>query len=182
MPFMDYLPPYFQGVAQVEAIADAFDRELADLQHNLSILPLDATIMHSSEERLKEWETILGITPQDRNITQRRMMVLATIRGSGKLNEMKIASIVSTFTGGYNCIAIFVDSTINIYVLTPTWGEIFIFDDIERALKPLIPAHLGLSINRFYSTWQNIKEQYQNWADMMNRCVDWLEVRDKIYV
>ena len=36
MPFMSYLPSYYQGVTEIEAIADAFDLEMVDLQENLS--------------------------------------------------------------------------------------------------------------------------------------------------
>ena len=97
MPFVSYLPSYYQGVTEIEAIADAFDLEMVDLQENLSFTErcFDCHVLWISSCR---WEQILGIIPQDRDTTQRRMMILAMLRGSGKLNEDKIKTIVRTFT------------------------------------------------------------------------------------
>lgn len=179
MPFMSYLPSYYQGVTEIEAIADAFDLEMVDLQENLSLLPNDASIVTCSESRLTEWEQILGIIPQDRDTTQRRMMILAMLRGSGKLNEDKIKTIVRTFTGG-GCIVSFENSTIIVEVAPPEWGEIFLFPDVEKALKPLIPAHLQLSVERYYNTWEDRKNQHTTWNDLKNSYTDWAAVRNKV--
>ena len=49
-------------------------------------------------------------------------MILAMLRGSGKLNEDKIKTIVRTFTGG-GCIVSFENSTIIVEVAPPEWGR-----------------------------------------------------------
>lgn len=179
MPFMSYLPSYYQGVNEMESIADAFDLEMVDLQENLSLLPNDASIATCSESRLLEWEQILGIIPQERDIMQRRMMILATLRGTGKLNEDKIKTIVRTFSGG-GCLVSFENSTIIVKVSPPKWGEIFLFPDVEKALKPLIPAHLQLTVERYYNTWLDRIAQHTTWAHLRDNNADWAEVKNKV--
>ncbi|MEG1867582.1 MAG: putative phage tail protein [Clostridiales bacterium] len=179
MAYMGYLPPYFEGIVEIEQIGDAFDLEMVTLQNKLSILPNDAAITTASESRLTEWEKILAIIPQERTIEQRRMMILATLRGTGKLNEDKIKTIVKTFSGG-GCLVSFNNSKITVKISPPEWGEIFLFPDVEKALKPLIPAHLGLSVERYYNTWADRKKQHPTWGDLIAKNLDWATIKNKV--
>lgn len=179
MPYMNYLPWFYRDISEIEAIAEALDKEFIELQNNVSILPQDAAISTSSESRLSEWEQILGIIPQDRDTTQRRMMILARLRGTGKLNEDKIKTIVRTFTGGGSLVS-FANSTITVKVSPPEWGEIFLFPDVEKALKPLIPAHLQLTVERYYNTWFDRQNQHTTWEEVNNSYADWAAVRNKV--
>jgi len=91
------------------------------------------------------------------------MMILGCLRGAGKLNEAKIKSIVETFSGGDSLVS-FADSTLTVRVLPPSWGEIFLFPDVEKALSPLVPAHVTLSVERYYNTWAERVSAYGSWG------------------
>ena len=73
----------------------------------------------------------------------------------------------------------FENSVINVKVLPPNNGEVYRFPDVERALKPLVPAHLGLSVMRYYSTWGDIKNNFGSW-DTVERSENWNEIKNYI--
>lgn len=176
---MKYLPFYWQGSMEMNAIQNANNVEM-DLAAGASrLIFTDSIIMESSEERISRWERALAITPIG-SLQDRRMFVLSVLRGVGKLNEGKIKSIVNTFTGGGGAIVTFANSTIDVKVLPPNNGDVFRFPDIERSINQRKPAHLGLVVRRFYSTWGDIKDQFVDWNDVATDKADWRGVYNHI--
>lgn len=176
---MRYVPHVYRKFDEFKPIMEAGDLELDLLYPAIESIFTDSIIMYCSEERLSEWEKALGIIPSG-TVEERRYFLKAFMRGTGKLNEAKIKSIVEAFTGG-EAIVTFIekDSLIDVKVMPPNNGEVFRFPDVERALKPLIPAHLQLSVTRFYSTWGDIKNNFADWNDVM-QFKDWNEVKNWI--
>lgn len=175
---MDYLPPYWHTSVEMQKVLESDGLEIDRLLNAIMSIYTDAFILSASESRIKEWEQDLKIIPAG-TLEQRRLYVLSKLRGAGKLNEAKIKSIVAAFTGG-DCIVTFANSEINIKVLPPNNGEVFLFPDVERSIKPRKPAHLGLVVERYYSTWGDIKEQFGSWADVSNMKADWRAVINHI--
>ena len=176
---MKYVPHVYRKFDEFKAIMGAGDMELDFLYPAIDSIFTDSIIMYCSEERLSEWEKALGIIPTG-TLTERRYYVKAFLRGAGKLSEAKIKSIVEAFTGSDSKVTfIAVDSLIHVKVMHPANGEVFRFPDVERALQPLIPAHLGLSVTRNYSTWGDIKNNFADWSAVM-QFTDWNEVKNWI--
>lgn len=172
-----YLPHFLQEVREFQELFPPIDDEINILFPYIESLFAESIIMYCSEARIKEWEQNLGIVPTG-TLDERRLYIKAMLRGNGKLNEAKIKSIVDAFTGG-DAIVSFEDSTITVKILPPNNGEVYRFPDVERALKPLIPAHLGLSVVRFYSTWADIKNNYGSWENVAS-ATDWNEIKNWI--
>lgn len=172
-----YLPPFLQEVREFKALFDPIDDEIDILYPIIESLFAEAVISYCSEDRIKEWEKALKIVPQG-TVDERRLYIKALLRGTGKLNEAKIKSMVDAFTGG-DAIVEFKDSTIIVKVLPPNNDDVYRFPDIERALKPLVPAHLGLSVIRFYSTWSDIKNNFADW-NAIGESADWNAVKNWI--
>ena len=176
---MNYLPRFWHPNLEMIEILKTVGIELDKLVTAYKIIYTDAFILTASEKRIKEWERDLQIQPTG-TLEQRRLFVLSKLRGSGKLNEPKIKSIVSAFTDGGGAIVTFANSTINIKVLPPNNGEVFLFPDIIRTISPRKPAHLGLVVERFYSTWGDIKDQFTSWQDLNDSKTDWKAVKNHI--
>lgn len=172
-----YLPEFLRPFTEFNKIYDAEDPEFDYLYPSIESVFAESTIKYCSEERIKEWEQSLKIKPNG-TLAQRRLFLLAKLRGQGKLNEAKIAKIVHAFTGG-EAITSFENSTLTVKVLPPNNGEIYLFPDIERALNPLIPAHIGLSVRRWYSTWQDIKQNFADWTAVSTSGA-WQDVKNYI--
>lgn len=159
---LEYLPMFLREVHEIQAILESQGHEIDRLKDNIQLTINDAYILTASEARIQEWEQKLKIIPTG-TLMQRKQFLLATFRGQGKLNEDKIKTIVNAFTGG-DAIVTFEDSTINVKILPPDAGDIYLFPDVERALKPRVPAHIGLSVRRWYSTWADIAKNFADWA------------------
>lgn len=173
-----YLPDYWHKSEEMQEILESDGTEIAQLSNKVRSIYGDSFILTASESRVKEWEQDLKIIPTG-TLEQRRLMILSVLRGAGKLNEPKIKKIVNAFTGG-DAIVTFADSTINVQVLPPNNGEVFLFPDIERSISPRKPGHIGLVVERFYSTWGDIKEQFSSWEDLLNSKADWKAVYNHI--
>lgn len=176
---LGYLPLYWHESAEMVAIMEAQGAEVDRLQSKSMVIYTDSFILQASERRISEWEQDLHISPNG-TLEQRRLFVLSKLRGVGKLNELLIKQIVSAFTDGGDCDVTFAKSTINIKVMPPNNGETFLFPDIERSITPKKPAHLGLVVERYYSTWGDIKNDYTSWDDLKTDKTDWKAVYNHI--
>ena len=175
---MDYLPEYWHRSVEMQEILESDGLEIDRLLYAITRIYTDGFIMSASENRINEWEQRLKIIPTG-TLEQRRMYVLSKLRGFGKLNEAKIKTIVRTFTGG-DSIVTFENSEINVKVLPPNNGESYLFPDVERSIRPRKPAHLGLVVERYYSTWGDIKEGFGSWAELSTAKPDWKGVYNHI--
>jgi hypothetical protein len=68
---------------------------------------------------------------------------------------------------------------LRIQVLSPDNNKDYRYEDIARALKPLIPAHLKLSIIKYFATWGDIKFNFSNW-NTVAAMPDWNAVKQYI--
>ena len=175
---IDYIPEFLKPLNEYKQIFNTEDIELLKLKYGIAFAISESIIMQSTEKRVEEWEQFLGIV-KNGNLYQRKLYILATLVGHGKLNEEKIKSIVNTYTLGGGCVVKFEDSTIKVDVLPPNDGEIFIFSDIEKTLGRLKPAHIGLIVKRYYSTWGMVKDSYTSWGDIA-QLENWKALKNKI--
>lgn len=173
---IEYLPHFLHEVVELQETFRPIDYEIDILFPYIESLYAEAVITYCSEERIRQWEKDLHITPMG-TVEERRYFIKAMLRGGGKLNEAKIKSVVDAFTDGGDARVLFEDSTIIVQVLPPNGGEVYRFPDIERALKPLIPAHLDLSVIRWYSTWDDIATQQTSWESVA-QFANWDELKD----
>lgn len=173
-----YIPEFVQDVLEYQKIFNAENPEFDLMGAGIDSIFPESLIMDCSEERIIEWEEALGITPQG-SLTERKYYILGVLNGGdGKLNEALIKRIVYSFTGG-DCEVSIAASAILVQVKPPNNGELYRFDDIERALRPKVPAHLGLTVKRFYSTWGDIKNNFASWATV-SAMDDWRAVKNWI--
>ncbi len=170
------LPPYWWEIPEMVSIQNALQSELIELESGFDRIIWDTFIDTASEERISQWEKRLSIVPMG-SLEQRRLYLKSVIRGFGKLNEEKIRSIVNALTGG-DAIATFEDGVIIVKVLPPNNGSVFLFPDVERSLEPRKPAHLGLRVVRYYSTWGVIANRFADWQEVEEHFDNWSGVKN----
>lgn len=174
---LEYLPIFLREVPEIQAILESQGHEVDRFRDNIKIVINDAYILSASESRIQEWEQKLKIIPAG-TLEQRKQFLLAVLRGQGKLNETKIKTIVKTFTGG-DAVVTFENSTLGVKILPPDAGDIYLFPDVERALSPRIPAHIGLIVRRWYCVWADIKQNYTDWTSV-SQAGSWQDVKNYI--
>jgi hypothetical protein len=171
-----YYPQVIQSIVDFKAIIDAEYPEFEDLSASGNRVIEDAYFLTMSEERVKQWENILGIIPlEDSSISDRRDTVIARIRGQGKLNTTLINNIVNAFTGG-TANSWVKDSVLYVEITPPKDNKSYKFANVEKELNLKVPAHLGLTVSRNYYDWGNIKSTYNTWGDVKSGFEAWNDV------
>lgn len=159
---ISYLPEFLQNVQELKELCFTEDIQLDILCQHIQNILADTFVLQASEEKIAQWESFLKIAPNG-TLDQRKSYILSLMRGSGKLTEAAIQSIVQAINST-GAIVELKDSSIVIKVLPPLPGLDYLYDDIGQALRPRVPAHLGLQIVRYYVDWATIKSNFSGWG------------------
>ena len=171
-----YYPEVIRSIAEFNAIIEGEYPEFDELSKHRKTIVNDAYLSTMCEERVEQWENILGITPlSNSSIEDRRDTIIARIRGQGKLNTELINSIVNAFTGG-TAHSWIEDSVLYVEITPPPENKTFLFPNVEQELKQKVPAHLGLQVSRNYYTWGEINKTYNTWQDVKDGFTTWTDV------
>lgn len=171
-----YYPQVVQAITDFQAIINAEYPEFEDLADGRDRVINDAYLSTMSEERVEQWENILGIKPlNDSTVSDRRETIIARIRGQGKLNTALINSIVNAFTGG-TANSWVADSVLYVEITPPPGNKQFKFANVEQELSLKVPAHLGFAVSRNYYDWSEVHSAYPTWQDIKNSFDTWGDV------
>ena len=171
-----YYPQVLQSVLEFQAIINSEYPEFEDLKAEQKTVIDNAYLTTMGEERIEQWEKILGIQPiSGSTLEDRRDTIIARIRGQGKLNTELINIIVGTFTGG-TANSWVADGTLYIEITPPPSNKSYRFENIEQELQHKIPAHLRLDVSRNYYEWGEVKNRCATWQDVLDEFGTWNEV------
>ena len=177
----DYYPMVIQKILEFQAIIDGESPEIEALAKGVERVTTDAYLTTMTEERVIQWEHILGIRPRvDSTIDQRRDTIIARIRGQGKLNTELINLIVNTFTGG-TAKSWVSNSTLYVEITPPPNDKRYQFEDVNQEIARKTPAHLGLVMKRAYATWGEVYDNYEDWQDVNDSNDTWENVLLYVY-
>jgi hypothetical protein len=159
----NYYPRAIQQILEFQALINAEGFEIDFLSGDIDVSVNEAYLSSMSENRVSEWEKLLGITHNnDETLQDRRDTIIARVRGQGKLNTALINSIVGAFTGG-TAKSYIKDSVLYVKITPPPENKQYKFNNVVQELSKKVPAHLGISVTRNYATWKEVKENYSNW-------------------
>lgn len=171
-----YLPVVLQDIAEYEVLSNAETPILADLEEKTNRIVEESFLSTMSETRLAEWENALGIIPTNSSVEQRRSVVLSRFRGTGKLNKTLIRAMVKAFTGG-SAEVNFENSTLRVKVAPPTSTFLdFSIDKLTEELSKRKPAHLLMTVELSYITWNQLSDKFESWETLYNGFRDWNEI------
>ena len=160
---LNYWPRVIQEILEFQAIANAEGFEIDFASSDINVMVNEAYLTTMGEDRTAQWEQMLGIAPNsDDTLSDRRETIIARIRGQGKLNTALINSIVSAFTGG-TAKSYIENSVLYVKITPPPNNKQYKFNNVVQELSKKVPAHLGISVSRNYSTWGEVKDNYANW-------------------
>ena len=143
-----YYPQVIQAILEFKAIIDGEYPEFETLSDGKDRVVEDAYLLTMSEERITQWEKLLGIRPiEGSSVSDRRETIIARIREQGKLNTELINSIVNAFTGG-TAKSWVEDSVLYVEITPPPGNKSLQFPNVEQELRIQVPAHLNLRVSR----------------------------------
>ena len=173
---LTYYPEVIQKILEFQAIIDSEAPEIEALSNGVERVTTDAYLTTMTEERVTQWEHLLGIQPlSDSTLSNRRDTIIARIRGSGKLNTELINLIVYTFTGG-TAKSFVKDGTLYVRITPPPENKQYQFKDVEQEIMRKVPAHLGCEITRNYYTWNDVISDYPTWETLSSQHDSWNDV------
>ena len=173
---LSYYPEVIKAIQEFKAITLTEGKEVSDVKTNLDLTLDNAYLTTMHEDRLVQWENILGIRPiEGSSLEDRRETIIARIRGQGKLNTELINTIVNTFTGG-TANAWVENGVLYVEITPPRDNKQYIFKNVEQELKKKVPAHLGFQVKRNYFTWNDIANAYATWQDVSDNFNTWNDV------
>ena len=176
-----WYPTTVVAVDALRAVNDVVGHELDNARARGALLNNNAFLFWMDESRLAEWENALEIdVPENSTVEERRNVIIAKIRGQNKFNVSNIKSIVKTFTGGDAEVTV-ADGVISVKVLPPNNGQLYNQSALVWELKNKIPAHMQLNIERYYSTWGDVKNNETSWQSIRSGYTNWDTLKDKIY-
>lgn len=171
-----YYPEVITAITEFKGIIDGEYPEFEDVSGVRDRVTDDAYLITMGEERINQWEKIFSIKPvEGSSVNDRRDVIIARIRGQGKLNTDLINSIVKTFTGG-TANSWVVDSTLYVEITPPRGNKQYIFANVEQELRNKVPAHLGFQVSRNYLEWNEITTKYPTWQDVKDNFENWNDV------
>lgn len=173
---INYYPPVIQKILDFQVIIDSEYPELSNIHDEMSVVLDNSFLFTMTEERIAQWEKMLDINvSSDSTLEDRRDVIIARLRGQGKLNTESINTIVNTFTGG-SAKSWVKDSTLYVEITPPPNNKQYKFENIERELQNKVPSHLGLEVMRNYYSWGEVTEDGITWGDVKNNFETWEDV------
>ncbi len=186
---IEYMPGYSRKSIIYNEMFEVENTELNILNGKLIKAKRDLFIRTASNERITRLENFLRIKGIG-SLAQRKSYLLALLQRGKKLNESIIKEVANTITGSDCIITFFGADELNnpypgygllqVQVLSPDNQKDWRYEDIFRALKPLTPAHIKLLVIKYFSTWEDIKNNFVGWDAVATNMEDWQTIKNYI--
>lgn len=183
-----YLPDFLQNIQEFNVLFDTEGRELDQFELNKEKVKDDMFLTSASNDAITRVEKFINIKGLG-TLEQRRSYLISLFQKGKKFSEQKIKDITKTITGS-DSIVTFLDANdaentkagngvLQIQVLSPDNSKNYLYNDIARALKPLVPGHIDLLVIKYYSEWADISKNYANWT-AIKAASSWQSINDYI--
>lgn len=184
----NYVPEFVSEADEFKKIYETENIELDKLYALIEKTISDMFIITASNEAVTRLENFLRIKSQG-SLEQRKYFIISLLGKGNKLSESVIKGIANAITGS-DCIVKFFTADefdnpepgqglIRVQVLSPDNNKDYRYEDIARALKPLIPAHLKLMVLKYFALWEDIKNNFADWNAVASMS-DWQSVKSYI--
>lgn len=159
----DYMPKEYEDFRESRALVKTEAAEFERLHANIADV-LGQFFIDTATWGLSRWERLVGVvTDESKPIDQRRAVVKSKLRGVGTVTVDLIKNVTESWYGG----EVEVTQTPAEYLVTvefvSSYGVPSNLDDVERALRDIIPAHLQLAFKFRFVTYNATKAKYANY-------------------
>ena len=165
---LDSVPYYYRDNREALAILTADARFLTGLIEDARESTYEFTPATASD-MLSKWEEFVGLSVDPgKPLDQRRSAVIARFRGTGTVTKAMIKAVGESFENG--TIDVTEDNanyTINIEFVDAR-GVPPNLSDLHYALREIVPAHLEITYEFTYTTYNEIKRFYGTYQDMID--------------
>lgn len=159
----NYLPRYYEDIREANAIIDTESAQIEKLNADAEDV-LNQFFIDTATWGLANWEAFCGLpTDESKPISQRRELLKSKVRGVGTVTVGLIKSVAESYNNGQvDVIEDNANYTVTIKFVS-TYGVPDNLDDIQKALRDIIPAHLAVNFSFMFVTYDTAKSTYVNY-------------------
>lgn len=175
---LGYLPRYYDTSRVMKSIIQAEGFEFDKLRQALNEI-LDQFFVRTATWEIDDWENELGLTPsQDQPLSERQDRVVSRLRGTGTATIKVVKEVAESYDNG--SIDVIEDHAVytDIIMFVDTAGVPPNLDDLKKAVRAVVPAHLEIIYEFNYFLYSDMDAQGWTWDDLdaLNLTWDDLEV------
>ncbi|MFS0841176.1 YmfQ family protein [Paenibacillus sp. 1P03SA] len=163
---LDYLPKIYGDSRVVRSIIDPESKEFTALNGAIREV-LDQFFIDTATWGLERWERLCGIVPDtSKPYDQRRSVIKSRIRGVGTVKVALIKEVAEAYLNGEVDV---VSDTANYHVVCTFIGKRGVpanMADIQKAIRDILPAHLGVTFKVTYLPWGELIRAGKTWGDL----------------
>lgn len=157
------LPDVYAEGSTLDALCRMLGPEFGDYHDALQAVLRQFYAPSADDWGLDLWEEALAIPPSADDEATRRARVLARLRAPGTTTHQRILSVANSFENGQ----VVVIEDFAAYALRLRFVDVRgvppNLDDVERAVREILPAHLVLTIEFTYVTWDMVDDLDESW-------------------
>jgi hypothetical protein len=183
----NYVPEYISSITEFNTLFDVENAEFDAFYAATEKTKVDLYIPTASNDGIQRIENFFNITGVG-TLDQRKKYLMSLFQNGNKLTEQSVKSIIATITGS-NCIVEFFGANeldnpqpgkgvLQIQVFSPDNSD-YRYEDIVRALNPLVPTHVKLLVVKFFATWNDVKMNFLDWGSIRS-LEDWRSLSNYI--
>ena len=153
---IDYLPPFMQEYQEIQQIMGAEQPEVDSLWENCSKVLDDQFVLSATENGVKRWEKIVGITPKDTDaMDERKFRVLSKLNQELPYTLTRLNESLVVLCGEGNFSIDLQPEKYHIVVKLALSNENN-YQDVVDLLKKIIPANLTQQVQIMYNEYKVI--------------------------
>ena len=151
------MPNYYRTSQVIKRITDSEDKELILFGQRISNT-LNQFFVDLADSSLERWEEELGIPVNNsKPVEFRRSVIKSKLRGTGTVTVQLIKNVSESYSNGE--VDVTENNPANTFTITfvGTVGIPPNLDDLKNAIEEIKPAHLDVSYEFIYNTWNDLK-------------------------
>lgn len=159
------IPLWWQDIREMKNIQDKSAVELAKYVLEYYRYVDSRSPLTADERDIVKWEVLYGIQPNPQKaLSERRSVVTAKIRGVGTVTPSLVKFTAESFEFGMVEVSE-ADGVVTITFVSEK-GVPPDLNDIEKALRDILPAHLVVEFKFRYTTYNEVKAIYPTYNNI----------------
>lgn len=170
-----YLPKEYEELRESQNIVEREAEEINALNSEIKNV-LDQFFIDTATWGLSNWERVCGIkTDTNKSYEERRSNIKSRLRGVGTVTTELIKNVAESYANGE--VEVSENNTnyeINVKFVEDR-GIPTRIEDVKRALRDIIPAHMGIVYSFTYMTWDELDAHAFTWDGLDTQALTWDE-------
>lgn len=165
----DYLPRDYEELRESYEMLTSEQAEFERLNANINDV-LAQMFVDTATWGLAEWERIVGVESfPNKPIGERRSVIKAKLRGAGVVTVAHIKGIAESWYGGDTEVREETADYLIVVKFVSSYGVPMNLDDVETALREIIPAHLDVEFEFMYVTYDMARMHYGDYDELISQ-------------